>query len=277
VDKGIIDVEGNESWERLKIHTNTLMRYMGKGTERLQNMRVEILAENEGVAIPAQVRWLSNPRISRDREQRGEIKASSVVFIVSGKKVAQRLVNNGVIAAGVLYKVKPYTNTDPDSLCELCCGWGHIQSKCSHRQPKCGYCSGPHRSNGHRCNVVRFTSKQGAVCSHTQEKCPNCQGNHIPFSGKSTKKIKAISMARQNRNVQPNGRETREVTGANSVALGTTKAGDTRNIQGDEEPTANEEPGNTGEKEGAEMEMQKDVTISETTAEMEMEAAASND
>jgi len=33
VDKGIIDVDGNESWVRLKIHTVPLVRTMGKGTE----------------------------------------------------------------------------------------------------------------------------------------------------------------------------------------------------------------------------------------------------
>jgi len=99
VDKAIIDVEGNESWERLTIHTVPLVRYIGKGTKGLQR-REEIQAENEGVAIPAQVRWLSNPRIIRESEQRGEIKASSVVIIVMGKKVAQKLVNKGVIAAG---------------------------------------------------------------------------------------------------------------------------------------------------------------------------------
>jgi len=135
VDKGIIDVEGNESWERLKIHTIPLVRYMGNGTEGLQKMREEIQAENEGVAIPAQVRWLSNPRIIMEREQRGEIKASLVVFIVRGKKMSQRLVSKGVIAAGVRYKVEPYTNAGPASLCKLCGGWGHIESKCSHHQP----------------------------------------------------------------------------------------------------------------------------------------------
>jgi len=145
VDKGIIDVEGNESWERLKIHTVPLVRYMGKGAEGLPKMKEEIQAQNEGVAIPAEVRWLSNPRIIRVREQRGEIKASLVVFIVSGKKVAQGQVNIGVIAAGVRYKIETYTNAGPDSLCELCCGWGHIEGKCSHYQPKCSYCAGPHR------------------------------------------------------------------------------------------------------------------------------------
>jgi len=107
----------------------------GKGTEGLQTLREVIQAENKGVAIPAQVRWLLNPRIIREREHSGEIKASSVVFIVRGKKVAQRLVNKGVIAAGVRYKVELYTNAGPNSLCKLCCGWGHIKSKCSHHQP----------------------------------------------------------------------------------------------------------------------------------------------
>ena len=131
VDKRIIDVERNESWERLKIHSVLLVRFMGKGTEGLQKMREEIQAENEGVVIPAQVRWLSNPRTTQLREQRGDIKASSAVFMVKGKKVAQRLVSEGVPAAGVRYKVELYTNAGPDSLCELCCGWGQIK----HVQP----------------------------------------------------------------------------------------------------------------------------------------------
>ena len=120
VDKGFIDVEGNESLERLKIHTVLQVRYMGKGTEGLQEMREVIQAANKVVAVPAQVRWLSNPRIIREREQRGEIKASSVVFIVKGKKLAQKVLNNGAIAAGAQHKVEPYTNAGHDSLCELC-------------------------------------------------------------------------------------------------------------------------------------------------------------
>jgi hypothetical protein len=275
VNKGIIDVEGNKSWERLKIHTVPLVRYMGKGTTGLQKMREEIQADNEGVAIPAQERWLSNPRMMREREQRGEIKASSVVFIVRGKKLAQRLVNKGVGAAGVRYKVEPYTNAGPNSFCELCCRCGHIESKCSHPQPKCGYCAGPHRSSKHRCNVVGCASKQGAVCSHTQEKFPNCKGNHIAFSGKCANEIEAITMARQSREVQPSGRETREVTGAKRVALGTRQARDITNEEG--EPTADQGQAETGEMEMKGTDVGKDVTRIETTAEIEMGAAASND
>jgi len=55
VDKGVIDVEDNESWERLKIHALPLERDMGKGTEGLQKIRDEIHPEMEGVVIPIQV------------------------------------------------------------------------------------------------------------------------------------------------------------------------------------------------------------------------------
>ena len=38
VDKGVLDVEENETWGRLKIHAVPLVRYMGRGTEGLQKM-----------------------------------------------------------------------------------------------------------------------------------------------------------------------------------------------------------------------------------------------
>jgi hypothetical protein len=62
---------------------------MGKGTERLQKMREEFDAENEGVVIPTQVRWLANPRTIKVSRQNGEVAASSVVFVVKGSRVVQ--------------------------------------------------------------------------------------------------------------------------------------------------------------------------------------------
>lgn len=66
---------------------------MGHSTEVLPNMREQIQAEYQGVAIPTQVRWLLNPHIIREREHRGGIKASSVDFMGRGTYVAQRQVN----------------------------------------------------------------------------------------------------------------------------------------------------------------------------------------
>jgi len=72
--------------------------------------------------------------------------------------------------------------------------------------------------------------------------------------------------------MQRNGQETREVTGANRVALGTWQA---RNTEG--ELMADDEEGDTGKMEMEGAEVEHDVTMSETTAEIEMGAAASND
>jgi len=129
VDKGVINVEGNISWERRKIHTVPLVRYMGNGMEGLQMMRDEIHDENNGVMIPVQVRWLANPHSIRERRQRGEISASSVVFVVKRNKVARKPVKDGIKAAGEWSRVEPFANIGPDSRCEHCCGWGHIESK----------------------------------------------------------------------------------------------------------------------------------------------------
>jgi len=275
VDKGVIEVEENESWERLKIQAVPLEWHMGKGTQGLQKMREEFEAENKCVAIPAQVRWLANPCTIRERRQNGEIAASSVVFVVKGNKVAQRLVRMGIKAAGVWYRVKTHTNAGPDSRCELCCGWGHIENKCSSK-PMCGYCSGHHRTGDHSCNVMGCTVKQGSLCGHTMEKCPNCKENHIAFRNRCAKKTEAARAARQSRKTGLAGHASvRELTGANSVELGTRQVRGTRDDDG--EPMADEEAHDTREKEGAKVE--GDVTMAEPAGETEIEmgAATSND
>jgi len=88
------------------------------------------------------------------------------------------------------------------------------------------------------------------------------------------KKIEGITKERQSRKVQPNGRETRDVTGANRGVLGSRHARDRTNGDGDGKPTADENQGNPGEMD--EEELEKDVTMSLTTAEIETGAAASN-
>jgi hypothetical protein len=121
---------------------------MRKGTEGLQKMREEFEAENEGIVIPPQVKSLVNHGTMRESMQNGEITALSAVFIVKWSIMAQSLVNKDINAAGVWYRVGMYINEVPNSRCELCCGWGHIENNCGSK-PKCGYCSGHHRAGDH--------------------------------------------------------------------------------------------------------------------------------
>jgi len=55
VDKGVVDVEENDSWEKYKIPRSAASVVHGKWHEGLQAMREGFEAENEGIAIPNQV------------------------------------------------------------------------------------------------------------------------------------------------------------------------------------------------------------------------------
>ena len=239
---------------------------MGKCTEGQQMMREEFEAENEGIVIPTQVRWLANPSTIRERWQNGEIAASSVVFVVQGCKIAQSLVKKGIKAARVWYRVETYTNEGPDSRCELCCRWGHIEKMCGSK-PKCGYCSGHPRTSDHKCNVVGCTAKQGSLCGHTLEKCPNCRGNHIAFSSRCVKKREATDAARQSRKIglgarAPTSAAEDLATGANRVMLGPRPQGLAEG-GGDEE----EEMADVDDEEEEAAGEARDVTMAETETE----------
>jgi len=198
VDERVIDVQENESWERLKVHAVPLVTYMGNATEGLQTMRYEMHTQNEEVTVTGQVRWLASLHSIDERRQMGEITASSVVFVVMGTKVARSLVKEGIKAVGVWYRVELFMTAASHSRCEHCCVWGHIGSKCCGK-PMCSDWSGPNRTSDHKCTVVGCTAKQGARCGHTQGKCPNNSSNHIAFSSRCGKMADVTRAAREER------------------------------------------------------------------------------
>jgi hypothetical protein len=205
MDRGVEDVQEHEIWERLQVHAVPLMRYMGKGKEGLQKMREEFEVENKGIAIPTVVQWMANPPTNRERRQNREITALSVVFVVKGSMLAKSLIKKGIKAAGVWYRVEAFTNGGPDSRCQLCCWWRHIENKCGSK-PKCGYCSGNHSTSNYKCNVVGCMANQCSLCGHTLAKCPNCRRNHIVFSSRCVKKSDAAKATRQGRKTGTAGR-----------------------------------------------------------------------
>jgi ElaB/YqjD/DUF883 family membrane-anchored ribosome-binding protein len=195
-DPGVIAVESNETWARLKIHGVQLRRYMRDDpAEGLQLLREEIEAENPGVQIPT-AGWLVAPRWIKERWLREEIKSSSVVLAVKDRAVADRLRTKGLKAAGVYYAVERYVAEGPDVICARCCTWGHIEEKCNHPTPRCMWCAGNHRSSDHRCLVTVCSAKPGDRCKHVTEECCNCGGNHNARSKHCPRKIEAIRRAK---------------------------------------------------------------------------------
>jgi len=112
--------------------------------------------------------------------------------------VAQGLVKKGIKAASVWYQGETYIIADSDSRCECCCGWRHIEDRCSNTS-KCGYCSCRHQTRDCKCNIARCTAIQGSLSGYTLEKCPNCKGKHIAFSNRCIKKAEAAGAALQSR------------------------------------------------------------------------------
>lgn len=114
VHKDLVDVEENKTWERVMIHAVGLVRYMRKVPQGLKKMKVQFQAENEGVIIPTQEWWLTNPSAITVRRRNRELSASLVVFVVKCSKVAKGLVKRSIKAVGVWFRVDTYTNLGPD-------------------------------------------------------------------------------------------------------------------------------------------------------------------
>jgi hypothetical protein len=201
VDPGIINVQSNETWAKLKIHGVPLDQY-GTSTDArgLQTLREDIEAENPGVVIPVALRWVGSPRRIMERYTQGEIRGATVMFAVQDKQAAERLLATGLRATGRTYRVERYTIDGPDSICAKCSVWGHIAEKCDSEVYRCMYCAENHPTSQHKCNRPECPDPEGKLCKFTQEKCANCSGEHIARSGQCVHKQKAILAARAQRN-----------------------------------------------------------------------------
>jgi hypothetical protein len=58
IDQGIIDLEKNETWEKVKMHGISFDQYAVKKLGGLEKLRQEIQAKNEGVVVPMAINWL---------------------------------------------------------------------------------------------------------------------------------------------------------------------------------------------------------------------------
>jgi len=200
VDAGIVDIETNELWERVKMHGVNFDRYLGKKTGGgLEKLRQELQAKNKGVALPLAINWIGGPKDVQKKKAEGK-KASSVVFAVKGSKMAEKVLKGGLRAAGMKYDVERFVKAGPDSFCGVCSRWGHVDAKCgSLKMPACMLCAGRHLTKDHKCNVVGCKANAGQNCTHNVDKCVNCKGNHIAKANCCVKKQEAIKTAREER------------------------------------------------------------------------------
>ena len=150
---------------------------MGKEKDGgLRKLREELEAENSGVYIPAEVRWLGGAK-ARARFQEKRDGSSSVVAAVLGEATFGRLCRYGARLFGVRYEVDAYEETRPNAFCSRCSGWGHVGPHCKAAAPRCSIYAKDHAESDHRCPVEGRKVGRGRPCSHETTKCANCGGH----------------------------------------------------------------------------------------------------
>jgi hypothetical protein len=175
VDVSITDITVQQKWMWTRIHNISLTRYMGKERDGgLRKLREELEAENSGVQIPAEIRWLGGAKV-RARFQERKEGASSVVAAVLGEAAFNRLCRYGIRLLGVKHDVDAYEEVRPDAFCTRCSGWGHIAPHCTSTDPKCSICSGDHEAMNHRCPVEGCKVGKGRPCLMERRNAPTVE------------------------------------------------------------------------------------------------------
>ena len=172
----ISDIAPKQRWKWIRIHNVPLDRYMGGGGG-LRKLREELEAENTGVRVPAEIRWLSGAK-ARARFHREGCGSSSVVAAVLSEEVFNQLCKRGIRLPGGRYEVDAFEEERPDALCLRCGEWGHVTPHCEAKDPRCAICAKGHATKDHRCSVEGCRVGRGRMCSHTTAKCTNCGGPH---------------------------------------------------------------------------------------------------
>ena len=93
------------------------------GTLGLKGLFEELEAENEGVKIPSDLRWLDQASDVRTLFQEMTIPASSVTFAILGEATFTRLCKSELRLLGRRYEVKTFEEERPDAPSGRCCEW----------------------------------------------------------------------------------------------------------------------------------------------------------
>ena len=185
----------------------------------MKKLREELEAENVGVRVPAEVRWLSGAK-ARARFHRDGEGSSSVVAAILGEEVFGLLCKRGVRLPGGRHEVDAFEEERPDALCLRCGEWGHITPHCDEaKRPRCAICAREHTTRDHRCSVEGCRVGRGRMCPHTTAKCANCGGPHGARADACQAKKIAQHAAREWRLPPPPRRERKEAPGAEAPGV----------------------------------------------------------
>ena len=179
----VTDLVPQQKWRWIRIHDISLTRYMGGARDGgLRKLREELEAENSGVQIPAEIRWLGGTKVrARFKALADKDGSPSVVAAVLGEATFGRLCKSGVRLFGRRYKVDAIEEAwRPDAFCSRCSEWEHIAPHCLAAAPGCALCAKDHLTADHQCLIEGCRVGKGHPCPHGAAKCANCW-NKVTF------------------------------------------------------------------------------------------------
>ena len=158
----IADLVPQQKWKWVRIHGISLTQYMGGARDGgLRKLREELEAENSGVHIPAEIRWLGGAKV-RARFQADKDGSSSVVAAVLGEETFGRLCKSRVRLFGRRYEVDAFEEAwKPDAFCSQCSEWKHIAPHYLAAGPRCALCARDHLTTDHQCPVQGCRAEKG--------------------------------------------------------------------------------------------------------------------
>jgi hypothetical protein len=191
-DPAVVSVEISEQWQRVKVHSVPIKRYMNS-MHGLELAREEIELGTP-IKLKRDPTWLKSMRVL----QTGKQQFATMVVTVGSREEARTLLKAGLKFGGHHYKTEAYWDANPGSVCTRCCGIGHSGYRaCKERPPRCTICAGDHEVLSHQCNVIGCGAGLARPCQHTVTRCTNCGASHEATSPKCPKVRQARKQAIQ--------------------------------------------------------------------------------
>jgi hypothetical protein len=171
--------------------------------------------------LPLRPSWIKKPALIQAMAMEGRA-ASAVVVTYSGAKLSNNKMSMGVSVRGLPHKAVPFIPSDKDVLCSVCSKWGHSGYNCSNpKEPKCGICSGDHKTTTHKCKEPNCSASIGSKCKHQTLQCPNCTTNrdHRASDKRCPAKKAAIEAAKTDRAERQRKQEEAEKAKESTTAM----------------------------------------------------------
>ena len=154
----------------------------------------EVETFNPNIRVKGSPRWLNEPSYEK--------RAGSVVFAVATEGEKRACIQKGLTIAGITVKVEAIKAFTATTQCYWCQGYNYNPRNCKNR-PKCRLCAKIYPTKYHKCP----TCSASGACSHLQPLCSNCNGPH-PANHPDCEVHRAIKARRPNV-----GRTTGSITG----------------------------------------------------------------